>query len=191
MSVIITIPVPVQTVSAIRNGDFDKAEVCQMVVDAVKNLPGLQISSSSNTTAPPPAGPGRQSLTPPALSTYDPDETSSLGDDDGYTTRATSPPGYTALPSEYEGTVEGSSSSVIREKVTNFKETKFPVNIVHEGRAVYTIPMKNTKTTADLHVEVEQRAGIPMAQQRLKFKGRQLEFEATLHAVGMLLVGRY
>lgn len=171
MSVNINLSLPLHTINAIRNGDFDKAGLSQMVVDAVRELPNDSLTSSSNQAL-------GGSLTPPALS-----ETSSLGEtDDGYTTRATSPPTYTPLPSEYESS---SSAAGIREKVTNFREVKFPVNIIHEGKAVYTISVRNTTTVADLHVEIEQRAGIPIERQRLTLQGKQLDFEATLYAVSL------
>lgn len=189
MSINVTITLPLPTATAIQQGDSDKAYLSQLVLDAVKALPLLGGPSFSSDPAPPFHDDG--ALTPPALSTYDADVVTVR---DGHTSRATSPPVYTPNPTEYEVLASSSGRTTVQNDVQavrypdrdSFKVDKFPVTVVHEGKGVWPIHVNSAMTGGELAVLIEEKSGVEVRRQRVKFNESALEMEKTLFAVSVI-----
>ncbi|KAF2174047.1 hypothetical protein M409DRAFT_16322 [Zasmidium cellare ATCC 36951] len=182
MSINVTITLPLPTATAIQQGDFDKAYLSQLVLDAVKALPLLGGPSFSHQD---PFTSNDGALTPPALSTYDPEVVTVR---DGYASRATSPPVYTPNPTEYESssrTVVPDVQAVRYPDRDSFKVDKFPVTVIHEGKGVWPIHVNSAMTGAELAVLIEEKSGVEVGRQRVKFNESLLEMEKTLYASGI------
>ena len=65
----------------------------------------------------------------------------------------------------------------------SFKVDKFPVTVVHEGKGVWPIHVTSATTGAELAVLIEEKSGVEVGRQRVKFGESALEMEKTLFAV--------
>lgn len=187
MSINVTITLPIPTATAVQQGDFDKAALSQLIVDAVKALPLL--GGPSYASATPPFEQEEGALTPPAMSTYDAEVVTIRG---GHASRASSPPMYTPNPTEYDVSQPSFSATegeVVRHPETDFKVDKFPVTVMHEGKGVHPIHVNSAMTGGEVMVLIEQKTGVEIGKQRVRCELEKkagnvgLEVEKTLHAV--------